>query len=116
MVKIATDCMAANSLTLAPNEIHDLLHQEIPADTEPKKCFIKCFAEKMQVLGADGKPNVTFLKSDKLPPCFDKTKMTDDLITKCTAVTGATACEIGVNAGKCLWDGAGNEHSSSEEM
>uniref|UniRef100_A0A336MGP2 CSON001462 protein n=1 Tax=Culicoides sonorensis TaxID=179676 RepID=A0A336MGP2_CULSO len=115
MVKIITDCLASSALTATPDEVKDILHMKVPIDSQPKKCFIKCFGEKTFVLDNAGKPNSTFLKSAQLPHCFDKTKMTDAVITECGAKTGATPCDVGFEVGKCLWEKAGNPMESSEE-
>lgn len=116
MVKIVTDCMTAGALSLSPKEIHDLLHLSSPADTQPKKCFVKCFGEKTFVLDAAGKPNSTTLTGSQMPECFDKAKMTDALITECGAKTGATPCDVGYEVEKCLVEKAGAPmHSGSDE-
>ncbi|XP_063701960.1 uncharacterized protein LOC134832009 [Culicoides brevitarsis] len=112
IIKIVTDCMEANSLTLSPHEIHDILdfHCTEAELTAPKKCFVKCFAERTFVLDAAGKPNSTTLKGADLPECFDKAKMTDAVIAECGAKTGATPCDVGYEAGKCLVEKAGVPH------
>lgn len=114
MVKLVTECLAASSLTMGPKEIDDMLHLVTPATTEPQKCFFKCFGEKTFVLDAAGKPNSTTLKGD-VPHCFDKALLTDAVLTECSAKTGATPCEVGYEAGKCLMEKAHATHSSSEE-
>lgn len=116
MIKIVTDCMATAAVTLGPEEVHDLLHMKSPADSQPKKCFIKCFGEKTFVLDAAGKPNSTTLKGPQMPECFDKAKMTDAVLTECGAKTGDTPCDVGYEAGKCLMEKAGLPmHSDSDE-